>query len=83
MRSGRYTPPGTPRNSGHIESFDNRLPKKRLNRNHCSTLFEARAVIAGLQPGTQSPTPSISAELGRPPNRLPLRPLEGYTPAQC
>ncbi|MDT5130174.1 MAG: putative transposase [Mycobacterium sp.] len=37
-------PPGTPWNSGHIESFNNRLRKECLNRNHWNTLFEARVV---------------------------------------
>jgi transposase InsO family protein len=40
-----YIPPGTPWNNGHIESFDNRLRKECLNRNHWNTLFEARVVI--------------------------------------
>lgn len=29
-----YIPPGTPWNNGHIESFNNRLRKECLNRNH-------------------------------------------------
>ena len=36
---------GTPWNNGHIESFNNRLRKECLNRNHWNTLFEARVVI--------------------------------------
>ena len=45
-RSGwSYIPPGTPWNNGHIESFNNRLRKEFLNRNHWNTLFEARVVI--------------------------------------
>jgi putative transposase len=40
-----YIPPGTPWNNGHIESFNNRLRKECLNRNHWNTLFEARVVI--------------------------------------
>jgi putative transposase len=40
-----YIPPGTPRNNGYIESFNNRLRKECLNRNHWHTLFEARVVI--------------------------------------
>ncbi|ETZ40509.1 integrase core domain protein [Mycobacterium intracellulare MIN_052511_1280] len=40
-----YIPPGTPWNNGYIESFNNRLRKECLNRNHWSTLFEARVVI--------------------------------------
>jgi putative transposase len=39
-----YIPPGTPCNNGHIESFNNRLRKECLNRNHWNTLLEARVV---------------------------------------
>ena len=40
-----YIPPGTPWNNGYIESFNNRLRKECLNRNHWTTLREARVVI--------------------------------------
>ena len=40
-----YIPPGYPWNNGYIESFNNRLRKECLNRNHWNTLFEARVVI--------------------------------------
>ena len=40
-----YIPPGCPWNNGYIESFNNRLRKECLNRNHWNTLFEARVVI--------------------------------------
>jgi putative transposase len=40
-----YIPPGTPWNNGYIESFNHRLRKECLNRNHWNTLFEARVVI--------------------------------------
>jgi putative transposase len=40
-----YIPPGTPWNNGYIESFNNRLRKECLTRNHWNTLFEARVVI--------------------------------------
>jgi transposase InsO family protein len=40
-----YIPPGTPWNNGHIESFNNRLRKECLNRNHWNTLLEACVVI--------------------------------------
>jgi putative transposase len=39
-----FIPPGTPWNNGHIESFNNRLRKECLNRNHWNTLLEARVV---------------------------------------
>ena len=38
-------PARTPWNNGYIESFNNRLRKECLNRNHWTTLFEARVVI--------------------------------------
>jgi len=41
-----YIPPGTPWNNGFIESFNNRLRKECLNRNHWTTLLEARVAIA-------------------------------------
>jgi putative transposase len=40
-----YIPPGCPWVNGHIESFNNRLRKECLNRNHWNTLLEARVVI--------------------------------------
>ena len=40
-----YIPPGTPWNNGFIESFNNRLRRECLNRNHWTTLLEARVVI--------------------------------------
>jgi putative transposase len=41
-----YIPPGCPWDNGYIESFNNRLRKECLNRNHWNTLLEARVVIA-------------------------------------
>jgi putative transposase len=32
-----YIPPGTPRNNGYIESFNNRLRKECIDRNHWNT----------------------------------------------
>ena len=40
-----YIPPGTPWNNGYIESFNNRLRRECLNRNHWTSLTEARVVI--------------------------------------
>jgi putative transposase len=40
-----YIPPGCPWVNGYIESFNNRLRKECLNRNHWNSLFEARVVI--------------------------------------
>lgn len=40
-----YIPPGTPWNNGHIESFNRRLRSECLNRNHWTSLLEARVVI--------------------------------------
>ena len=41
-----YIPPGTPWNNGFIESFNNRLRRECLNRNHWTCLLEARVAIA-------------------------------------
>jgi putative transposase len=40
-----YIPPGSPWDNGYIESFNNRLRKECLNRNHWTNLLEARVVI--------------------------------------
>ncbi|BCK53195.1 integrase [Nocardia wallacei] len=40
-----YIPPGTPWNNGFVESFNRRLRTECLNRNHWTTLLEARVVI--------------------------------------
>ncbi|WP_433208807.1 IS3 family transposase [Nocardia sp. CA-107356] len=40
-----YIPPGTPWNNGYVESFKRRLRTECLNRNHWTTLLEARVVI--------------------------------------
>lgn len=40
-----YIPPGTPWNNAFIESFNNRLRKECLNRNHWTSLLEARVAI--------------------------------------
>ncbi|WP_328656181.1 IS3 family transposase [Nocardia salmonicida] len=40
-----YIPPGTLWNNGHIESFNRRLRVECLNRNHWTSLLEARVVI--------------------------------------
>ena len=40
-----YIPPGTPWDNGYIESFNNRLRKECLNRNHWTNLLEAQVVI--------------------------------------
>jgi transposase InsO family protein len=41
-----YIPSGCPWDNGYIESFNNRLRKECLNRNHWNTLLEAQVVIA-------------------------------------
>ena len=40
-----YIPPGTPWNNAYIESFNNRLRRECLNRNHWTNLLEAQVVI--------------------------------------
>lgn len=40
-----YVPPGTPWNNGFIESFNSRHRRECLERNHRTSLLEARVVI--------------------------------------
>ncbi|HYB37108.1 MAG TPA: integrase core domain-containing protein [Mycobacterium sp.] len=40
-----YIPPGTPWNNGYIESFNSRMRRECLNRNHWTSVLEARVVI--------------------------------------
>ncbi|WP_078327096.1 integrase core domain-containing protein [Mycobacteroides salmoniphilum] len=40
-----YIPPGTPWNNGFIESFNSRMRRECLGRNHWTHLLEARVVI--------------------------------------
>jgi len=42
----RLHPAGDPVEQRHIESFNNRLRKECLNRNHWTSLLEARVIIA-------------------------------------
>lgn len=41
-----YIPPGTPWNNGTTESFNSRMRRELLNRNHWTCLLEARVAIA-------------------------------------
>ena len=41
-----YIPPGAPWENPYIESFNSRLRREYLNRNHWTNLLEARVVIA-------------------------------------
>jgi putative transposase len=58
-----YIPPGTPRNNGYIESFNNRLRKECLNRNHWTTLFEARVVIGDFKEAGDDSSDAICSGL--------------------
>ena len=51
-----YIPPGTPWNNGYIESFNNRLRKECLNRNHWNTLFGVRVSSATSSRGATTDT---------------------------
>lgn len=59
IRSSRVVvhPPGTPWNNGYIESFNNRLRRECLNRNHWTNLLETRTVIGDFK--HESTTPVI------------------------
>src|SRR6185312_17054190 len=50
-RSGCPTFRPVPWNNGYIESFNNRLRKECLNRNHWTTLLEAWVVIGDFKHG--------------------------------
>jgi transposase InsO family protein len=70
-----YISPGNPWNNGYIESFNNRLRKECLNRNHWNTLFEARVVIGDFKDEHNHRHPAFG--LGLPntgPVRCPMRP---------
>ena len=66
-----YIPPGTPWNSGYIESFNNRLRKECLNRNHWNTLFEARVVIGYFKTSTTIDTGTRLWATEHRPSKLP------------
>ena len=51
-----YIPPGCPWVNGYIESFNHRLRKECLNRNHWNTVFEARVVIGDSSTSTTTGT---------------------------
>jgi putative transposase len=58
-----YIPPGTPWNNGYSGSFNNRLRKERLNRNHWNTLLEARVAIGDFKHEHNHRQASLSAGL--------------------
>ena len=75
-----YIPPGTPWNNGHIESFNNRLRKECLNRNHWTSLLEKPAWSSPISKTTTttgtatprwatSPQPSTVPNAPTPTNR--------------
>jgi transposase InsO family protein len=76
-----YIPPGTPWNNGYIESFNNRLRKECLNRNHWNTLFGVRG-HRRLQAGAQPPTPAFGRGLANTSRvRGPMQPH--HYPVAC
>ena len=66
-----YIPPGTPWNNGYIESFNRRLRRECLNRNHWTSLLEARVVIGDFKTST---TNGIGTQ------RWAIRPLSSTLP---
>ena len=68
-----YIPPGTPYNNGHIETFDNRLRKECLNRNHWISLLEAR-VVQDIKATTIIGTATRRWATSRRPSTLPSAP---------
>jgi len=84
-----YIPPGAPWDGAYIESFNNRLRKGCLNRNHWNTLFEARVVIGDfkhdhnhrhrIRPWATRRRPSTLRPAGTPTLRWPARSTESET----
>jgi putative transposase len=58
-----YIPPGCSWDNGYIESFNNRLRKECLNRNHWNSLFEARVVIGDFKEEHNHRQTSLGTEL--------------------
>ena len=58
-----YIPPGTPWNNGYIESFNNRLRKECLNRNHWNDPVRGPGGHRRLQARAQPPTPALGPGL--------------------
>ncbi|WP_414689003.1 integrase core domain-containing protein [Mycobacterium sp.] len=73
-----YIPPGTPWNNGHIESFNNRLRKECLNRNHWNTVLEAAWSSATSRASTTTDTATRPWATARPPSTL--QPADAPTP---
>ena len=71
-----YIPPGAPWDNGYIESFNDRLGKECLDRNHWTNLLEAQVVIGDFKhehnhrhrhsPWATSPRPSTLPAAGTP-----------------
>ena len=61
-----YIPPGTPWNNGTAESFNSRMRRECLNRNHWTCLLEAQVAIADYKGGAQPQAPALSAGLPHP-----------------
>ena len=84
-----YMPPGQPWENGYIESFNNRLRKECLNRNHWNTLLEARVVIGdfkhehnhrhAIRPWATERQPSTLRRAGTSTPRSPARSTESET----
>ena len=64
-----YIPPGTPWNNAYIESFNNRLHRECLNRNHWTNLLEHDSKESLFRPdrSPKATATSMPAEMGRSP----------------
>ncbi len=76
-----YIPPVTPWNNGYIESFNNRLRKECLNRNHWNTLLEARVVIGDFK--HEHNHRHRHSALGRTPAEYAAGCRHTHTPVAC
>ena len=81
-----YIPPGCPWDNGYIESFNNRLRKECLNRNHWNTLSRpgwssatsstSTTTDTGTRPWATERRPSTLRRAGTPTPRSPARSTE-------
>lgn len=77
-----YIPPGCPWLNGYIESFNGRLRKECVNRNHWNTLLEARVVIGDFK--EEHNTRHRHSALGyRTPDEYAAQCRCSHTPVAC
>lgn len=77
-----YIPPGTPWNNGTAESFNSRMRRELLNRNHWTCLLEARVAITDYK--TEHNTRHRHSSLGYlTPDEYAAQCRHTHTPVAC